>query len=490
MQKSGLTSPDRGETAGLPGAFVLQSLVHQVLELAPEDQMKRLDDIDQACRALDPQNVNYLATLGVICSAIGRLPTSSVLSSGLQKPEDIAVASGGFSDIWRGDLNAVQVAMKAFRLHARGLEGAKKILWTRIPIWRRLHHPNVLPLRGVNTTYFQLALVYDWGEYGNITQYVASNSSASRPSLLFDVANGLEYLHDLGIPHGNLKGTNVVIDSNGHARLTEYGLAPINTNPSFVIAATPGSTGTSRWLAPELITPPPNENTMPVMETKAADVFAFGMLAVEVFTGEVPFVDQRWNEAVTLHISRGGRPKMPRNAHAVGLTVKMWELLESCWKHDPEKRPTMREVVSTWRKFVEKGAKSTAFSEEPRHMVGSGECNDQRRTIASILPSRTEAIQPRAVPETVRRRSNSEAIQLGSIHGIAELRTEHNTQISTQVPRSEATLQHPMPRVPQPSTEVLDPPPGVPVIPKGFRSKIFSANTPARTRKMRFCGLF
>ena len=77
---------------------------------------------------------------------------------------------------------------------------------------------------------FQLCLVYDWGQYGNITQYLDSHPGASRPSLvssipvttaikisthpvflahdaqLLDVAKGLEYLHGLDIAHGDLKG--------------------------------------------------------------------------------------------------------------------------------------------------------------------------------------------------------------------------------------------------------------------------------------------
>jgi len=144
---------------------------------------------------------------------------------------------------------------------------------------------------------------------------------------------------------------NVVIDKRGRARLTEYGLAPINSDPRFAVAATSGTVGTSRWLAPELITPARKGSNMPVMESKAADVFAFGMLAVEVFTGKVPFEEQK-NEAVVLRISRGGRPEMPGNAQAVGLTGEMWKLLESCWQQNPKKRPTMKEVVRRWQGFV------------------------------------------------------------------------------------------------------------------------------------------
>jgi hypothetical protein len=104
-------------------------------------------------------------------------------------------------------------------------------------------------------------------------------------------------------------------------------------------------------MAPETLIPARKRSTMPVTETKAADVFAFGMLAVEVFTGKIPFEGQK-NETVVLRISQGGRPTIPEDAQAVGLTVEMWNVLESCWRQNPKRRPTMQEVVRKWQKFV------------------------------------------------------------------------------------------------------------------------------------------
>ena len=91
---------------------------------------------------------------------------------------------------------------------------------------------------------------------------------------------------------------------------------------------------------------------MLVVESKPADVFAFAMLTVEVLTGKVPFEELK-NEAVVPWVLRGGRPKMPESARAMGLTDEVWELLESYWQQDPEKRPTMGEVAGRWRRFVE-----------------------------------------------------------------------------------------------------------------------------------------
>lgn len=144
---------------------------------------------------------------------------------------------------------------------------------------------------------------------------------------------------------------NVVIDRRGRARLTEYGLAPINSDPNFTVAATPGAVGTSRWLAPEIIIPVRKGSAMPAVESKPADVFAFGMFAVEVFTNKIPFEQQR-NETAVLRISQGGRPEMPTDGQAVGLTTGMWGILQDCWQENPRKRPAMGEVVRRWQRFV------------------------------------------------------------------------------------------------------------------------------------------
>lgn len=133
--------------------------------------------------------------------------------------------------------------------------------------------------------------------------------------------------------------------------MTEYGLAPINLAPDFTVAATPEVVGTSRWLAPEIINPTSKDNDVPAMESKAADVFSFAMLAVEVFTGKVPFENQK-DEAVMSLILGGDRPGMPENAQAVGLTDEMWKHLERCWQQKPRKRPTMEDVVKGWSKFI------------------------------------------------------------------------------------------------------------------------------------------
>ena len=59
-----------------------------------------------------------------------------------------------------------------------------QIVWKLVVTWKRFTHPNVAPLRGVNTTLFQLALVYDWAENGNIMEYMEAHPDAPRSTLV------------------------------------------------------------------------------------------------------------------------------------------------------------------------------------------------------------------------------------------------------------------------------------------------------------------
>lgn len=69
-----------------------------------------------------------LRALGTICSATTQLPHTTILSDELEKCGVIAVASGGFTDTWRGRHRAKNVALKAFRTYPiQDLKEAEKV---------------------------------------------------------------------------------------------------------------------------------------------------------------------------------------------------------------------------------------------------------------------------------------------------------------------------------------------------------------------------
>ena len=126
------------------------------------------------------------------------------------------------------------------------------------------------------------------------------------------------------------------MDEQGRARLKNYGLNPMYPGTSVSLVA--------MWLAPEIKNPAYSTKVIPTVESKEGDVFAFGMVALEAFTGSFPFCEDSWKGA-RRHILGGGRPSVPENTERLGLSSEVWDLINRCWEEDPLKRPTMEDVV-------------------------------------------------------------------------------------------------------------------------------------------------
>ena len=120
-------------------------------------------------------------------------------------------------------------------------------------------------------------------------------------------------------------------------------MASVNANPS--LTTTSAIVGNARWLAPEIIDPPRGRVTV---ASKAADVFAFGVVVAEVVAGKLPF-EEMSDSGAACQILRGARPKLPQYTEDNGFTPQLRELVEKCWSQDPAERPTIDEVVATWK---------------------------------------------------------------------------------------------------------------------------------------------
>lgn len=122
-------------------------------------------------------------------------------------------------------------------------------------------------------------------------------------------------------------------------------MAPVNACSSLM-----NTSPNSRWLAPEIIKPLPCATGVAV-ESKPADIFAFGMLVIEVLTGEPPF-EGCSEPGAACKILRGDRPELAQNAGDVDLTDPMRDLIKRCWHENPTERPEIGKVVTLWEGFL------------------------------------------------------------------------------------------------------------------------------------------
>ncbi|KAJ7646318.1 kinase-like domain-containing protein, partial [Mycena polygramma] len=256
------------------------------------------------------------------------------------------IGHGGFADIFPGRYEGQDVAVKRLRIY-QPAQKPNETLLREVSTWAHLNSPSVVPFLGLDKNTFEdypPCIVTLFMRNGTLFDFVKARN-ATLPDgrlnqLLFQTADGLAYLHSQNIVHGDLRGTNVLIDDEEHSRLADFGLA-------IVTDATRGTTstvgGSTRWMAPELLDE--SESKRP---TTASDVYAFSCLCIELYTGAPPFWEMR-DGAVIIGVSKGKRPPRPSSsappAGTRAMSDKLWETVEACWSHNPSDRPAMKEAL-------------------------------------------------------------------------------------------------------------------------------------------------
>ncbi len=148
--------------------------------------------------------------------------------------------------------------------------------------------------------------------------------NGKRVDYLVQTADGLEYAHQHGFLHRDICPRNIMVDPEGTVKLIDFGLS-IPYRPEF---CKPGNrTGTPNYLAPELI--------KRVTTDHRVDLFALGVTAYEVFTGELPWEKSRSLETLLKHLNTPGRD--PRE-YVPDMEEPLANFLIKAIKRDPKER--------------------------------------------------------------------------------------------------------------------------------------------------------
>ncbi|KAF9245050.1 kinase-like domain-containing protein [Melanogaster broomeanus] len=156
-----------------------------------------------------------------------------------------------------------------------------------LKVWAGLQHTNVVPLLGVATGFGLLpAMVSPWFKNGSLSSYLARDkvmNISDKQRLLRDIAAGLGYLHSQDVVHGDLHSDNVLVDDNGRACLTDFGLSLIVQEFEGTSYLKSSVCGAIRFADPELVRRA-NADGNVVYPTKPSDIYSFGGLMLHVST--------------------------------------------------------------------------------------------------------------------------------------------------------------------------------------------------------------
>ena len=283
------------------------------------------------------------------------------------------IGRGGYSHVVRGDLGGLPVAIKCFNRGIYKDEREAKRLAVEVNLATSLSHPNIVKAYGpVELPGPRPALVLELMQGGSLYCLLHERNTDSAPlsprlthQLVHEVAIGLQYLHDNGITHRDIKTSNVLLtsypDAEGSAPVVggdgPFGVPAVAKLCDFGIASRFGmehtlDVGTARYMAPEIIFGP---------YTHKADIHSFGLCAWETTHIAIPF-DNVPSMAALLLFSDNKRPTCDVPAR---LGPALAALIEACWHENPSVRPSMTEVVdklSNIRKHFYAGSSSTAGS--------------------------------------------------------------------------------------------------------------------------------
>ncbi|XP_022935519.1 leucine-rich repeat receptor-like protein kinase PXC1 [Cucurbita moschata] len=225
----------------------------------------------------------------------------------------------------------------------------------------KLKHPNIVRLRAFYYAKEEKLLVYEYLPNGSLHNLLHGNRGpgripldwTTRISLVLGAARGLAAIHGeykaSNIPHGNVKSSNVLLDKNGVACISDFGLSLL-LNPVHAIARLGG------YKAPE------QDETKRL--SQKADVYSFGVLLLEVLTGRAPSLypspsrPRNDKEELSVDLPKWVRsvvkeewtaevfdPELLRYKNIEEELVSMLHVGLACVLPQPEKRPTMAEVT-------------------------------------------------------------------------------------------------------------------------------------------------
>lgn len=219
------------------------------------------------------------------------VPDADVLTPGTKVGDHFVVierlGGGGMGDVYLVEnlnLPDKRYAIKVLRPEYSGNPRFADMLYSEARKQSRLEHDNVVQIYDLLVWRGHYCVVQSYIKGPTLAALIAQQPGglalAQALPLVLDVLTGLDFAHQSGILHCDVKPGNVIVDGDGRARVTDFGI-------SRDIGASPGDgsllgAGTVGYMSPEQIEPP-------YLVDHRSDVYAAGILLFEMLTGRLPF---------------------------------------------------------------------------------------------------------------------------------------------------------------------------------------------------------
>jgi eukaryotic-like serine/threonine-protein kinase len=202
----------------------------------------------------------------------------------------------------------------------------------------RLAHPNIVQVYDAGEAEFDgretSYIVMEYVPGGDLKGFIDGKGRLPGPELARlgdEICAGLAHAHERGVIHRDIKPDNILLDENGHVKVTDFGIAR-------AMDATQ-ATRTGSFLGTALYSSP--EQLQGQKVTPKSDVYSLGATLYQAAVGEPPFLGQTSIEIASQHVSQNPAPPRSRSAD---VSVGLEALILNCLAKNPNDRPTAEEA--------------------------------------------------------------------------------------------------------------------------------------------------
>lgn len=238
------------------------------------------------------------------------------------------IATGGMGQVWRATDQTLDrpVAVKVLRPDTADDAGFVERFRAEARHSAALQHPNIATVHdfgeGAHSAYLVMELI-EGKPLSTIIRERAPLPAEEVTEILYQAAIALQAAHNAGVVHRDVKPANIVVDDDGYARLTDFGISRALSGAS--LTQTGEVLGTPHYLAPEQAQGQP--------AGPASDVYALAVVGYEMLTGTRPFAGDSMITTALAHVSQPA-PPLPESVPEPLCTTVMAGLAK-----DPNQRP-------------------------------------------------------------------------------------------------------------------------------------------------------
>jgi tetratricopeptide (TPR) repeat protein len=239
-----------------------------------------------------------------------------------------------------------------------------------------LDHPNIVAIHEIAEVDGQSFIAMAYVEGSTLKQKFKSGLFEIKEAieLAKQIAEGLREAHEKNIVHRDIKSTNIMVNQKGQVKIADFGLAKMRGDAT--ITKSGSQMGTAAYMSPEQIQGEPLDHR--------SDIFSFGVLLYEMFSGQLPFHGE--NEQAAMYSILYHEPLPLLNVRP-DIPVRLAQIVEKSLEKDKENRYQTIDELLADLKNIRLEPKETGLAQPSKIITeGSGKYQFKKLNVRILIP--------------------------------------------------------------------------------------------------------